>query len=303
MNLWTQADSNKQRSLFLIFGFVVFVLAIGWFIAYYYNSPGIFIIAAVIAIVQSLVGYYSGDKIVLLTSGAQEIKKSDNPMLWNVVENLAITAGLPMPKVYIIPDNAPNAFATGRDPKHASVAVTTGLLERLNKSELQGVIAHEMSHVGNRDILVMTVVAVLVSVIALVSDIFIRAQWFGFGRNRDENNGGGGLMAIFGLIAIILAPFVGMLVQLAISRKREFLADADGALLTRYPDGLADALEKISSYKAPMRRVSSATSHLFISSPMGAADKDSTESSGLAKLFSTHPPIKERINILRGMKV
>jgi len=303
MNLWTQADSNKQRSLFLIFGFVVFVLAIGWFIAYYYNSPGIFIIAAVIAIVQSLVGYYSGDKIVLLTSGAQEIKKSDNPMLWNVVENLAITAGLPMPKVYIIPDNAPNAFATGRDPKHASVAVTTGLLERLNKSELQGVIAHEMSHVGNRDILVMTVVAVLVSVIALVSDIFIRAQWFGFGRNRDENNGGGGLMAIFGLIAIILAPFVGMLVQLAISRKREFLADADGALLTRYPDGLADALEKISSYKAPMRRVSSATSHLFISSPMGAADKDSTESSGLAKLFSTHPPIKERIKILRGMKV
>jgi len=302
MTLWTQVDSNKRKSLFLVFGFVVFVLAVGWLIAYYYNSPGIFVIAIVIAIGQSLIGYYSGDKIVLMTSGAKEIKKTDSPQLWNAVENLTITAGLPMPRVYIIQDGAPNAFATGRDPEHASVAVTTGLLERLNKSELEGVIAHEMSHVGNRDILVMTIVAILVSVIALVSDIFIRAQWFGFGRNRDENNGGGsGLMAVLGLVAIILAPFVGMLVQLAISRKREFLADADGALLTRYPDGLADALEKISSYKAPMRRVSSATSHLFISSPMGAADKDGEKSSGLANLFSTHPPIKERIKILRGM--
>ena len=285
----------------MVLGFVVFVVAVGWFVSYYYNSPIIFLVAICIAITQSLIGYYSGDKIVLATSGAKEIVKKDNPTLWNIVENLTITAGLPLPKVYIISDSAPNAFATGRDPKHASVAVTTGLLERLEKSEIEGVIAHELSHVGNYDIRLMTMVAILVSVIALVSDIFIRAQWWGLGRDRNNNNGGGGgLIAVLGLIAIILAPFVGMLVQLAISRKREYLADADGALLTRYPDGLANALEKISGYTAPIKHVSSATAHLYISNPLGGKDK---KQSSLANLFSTHPPIAERVKILRGMNV
>lgn len=305
MNLWTQVDSNKRRSAFLILGFIVFVVAVGWLISYYYNSPVILFIAVIIAVVQSLISYYSGDKIVLATSGAREIKKNDNPILWNVVENLTITAGLPMPKVYIIPDAAPNAFATGRDPRHASVAVTTGLLDRLEKKELEGVIAHELSHVGNLDIRLMTIVAILVSVVALVSQMFVRAQWFGFGgRNRSDNEGGGsGIMTILGIVAIILAPIVAMIVQLAISRKREFLADADGALLTRYPDGLADALAKISKYSEPVERVSGATAHLFISNPLGSDEENPEKQSFMSKLFSTHPPIAERIKILRGMDV
>ncbi len=305
MNLWTQADANKRRSAFLILGFIFFVVAVGWLISYYYNSPIILLLAVIIAVVQSLVSYYSGDKIVLATSKAQEIQKQDNPALWNVVENLAITAGLPMPKVYIIPDNAPNAFATGRDPEHASVAVTTGLLDRLEKKELEGVIAHEMSHVGNLDIRLMTIVAILVSVVAIVSHMFLRAQWFGFsGRNRNNNNGeAGSILAILAIVGIILAPFVAMIVQLAISRKREFLADADGALLTRYPDGLADALAKISRYSEPVGHVSGATAHLFISNPLGADSEDSNKQSFMSKLFSTHPPIAERIKILRGMDV
>ncbi len=287
----------------LVLVFVVLVIWVGWLISYIYNSPGIFYFAIILATVQSLVGYFAGDKIVLAASGAREIAKKDNPMLWNVVENLSITAGLPMPKVYIIPDDAPNAFATGKDPQNASVAVTSGLLERLDKSELEGVIAHEMSHVGNYDIRLMTIVAILVAVIAIVSDIFFRAQWFGgLGRNRDNNNESGEAFAILGFVAIVLAPIVATLVQLAISRKREFLADADGALLTRYPDGLADALEKISRYDQPVRRVSSATAHLYISNPLGSDEEDKKQS-GLSKLFSTHPPIRERIKILRGLKV
>jgi heat shock protein HtpX len=235
-------------------------------------------------------------------SGAHEIKKTDNPELWNLVENLAITAGLPMPKVYIIQDPVPNAFATGRDPEHASVAVTTGLMERLDKNELQGVVAHEMSHVGNYDIRLMMIVAILVSVIALISDIFIRSRWLSFGRSRDDNNGGGnlqGILMIVALVAAILAPFIAMIIQLAISRKREFLADASGALLTRYPEGLASALEKISVYSAPMQKVSSATEHLFIANPLGEGKKVKKQSY-FAKLFSTHPPIEERVKALRG---
>lgn len=304
MNLWTQVDSNKRKSALLVFCFILLVVFLGWTISYIYDSPGIFYFAIIIALIQSLAGYFVGDQIVLATSGASEIKKKDNPMLWNLVENLAITAGLPMPKVYIIPDSAPNAFATGRDPKNASVAVTTGLLERLDKQEIEGVVAHEMSHVGNYDIRLMTVVAILVSVVALVSDIFLRAQWFGgLGRDRDNDNSqGGAIVAILGLVAIILAPLVATLVQLAISRKREFLADADGALLTRYPDGLADALEKISCYEAPVKKAGSATAHLYISNPLGGGDEPKKQST-LSKLFSTHPPIGERIRILRGMKV
>jgi len=300
MNLWTQVDSNKRKSIFLIFGFTVFVVALGWLFSYVYDSYTILAIAIFIALFQALLSYYAGDAIVIATSGAREIQKKDNPMLWNVVENLAITSGLPMPKVYIIPDPAPNAFATGRDPKHASIAVTVGLLERLDKNELAGVIAHEMSHVGNYDIRLSTIVVVLVGVIAVLSDIFIRSRIFGFGR-RDSRNEGGQLIAILAIVAAILAPIVATIVQLAISRKREFLADADGALLTRYPEGLASALEKISGYKQPMTHVSSATTHLYISNPLGAEGEK--EEGFFSKIFSTHPPIKERIKVLRQMDI
>lgn len=302
MTLWTQVDTNKRRSGILLFCFVLIVIGLGWLFSYVYNSPIILVIAVVLAVVQSLVGYYSGDKIVLATSGAKEIKKKDNPAIWNIVENLCITAGLPMPRVYVIPDNAPNAFATGRDPEHASVAVTSGALQMLNKNELQGVIAHELSHVGNFDIRVMTITAVLVSIITILSDIFLRSRIFGFGRRERDDNGGqlGTILLIVSLVAAILAPIIAMLVQLAISRKREFLADADGALLTRYPEGLASALEKISSYGAPIEHASSATAHMYIANPLSGG-KAEDKQSFFSKIFSTHPPISERVKILRGM--
>jgi heat shock protein HtpX len=301
-NLWVQADSNKRRSFLLVFLFVVIVIGLGWFFSYNYNSPLILIIAIIIAITQSLVGYYSGDKIILATSGAQEIVKKDNQELWNIVENIAITSGLPMPKIYVISEPVPNAFATGRDPKHASIAVTSGLLQQLSKNELQGVIAHEMSHVGNYDIRLMTITAILVGIIAVVSDLFLRSRIFGFGRSRDDRNDSGQLMAILAIVAAVLAPIVAMLIQLAISRKREFLADADGALLTRYPEGLAAALEKISRSKEPIEHASSATAHLYISNPLGSEGGEKDQSF-FTKIFATHPPIKERIKVLRDMSL
>lgn len=276
--------------------FLVIVVALGWVIASYYNSPAILYLAVIIAVVQALVSYYSGDKIALSISGAKQIEKRDNPQLWRDVENLCITAGLPMPKVYIINDPAPNAFATGRDPARASLAVTTGLLEKLDNSELQGVIAHELSHIGNYDIRLMTIVVVLVGVIALISDIFLRLRFFGFG-GRDSRDNNNGILLVIAIVAAILAPIAAMLIQLAISRKREFLADSSGALLTRYPDGLASALEKISQFKGSMQKVSSSTSHLFIANPFGAKE------SYFSKILSTHPPIEERIAILRKMDV
>jgi len=300
MNLWTQVDSNKRRSVFLIAFFILLVSGLGWVFSYYYNSYAIFIFAIILAVTQGLISFYSGDKIVLATSGAQKIQKKDSPELWNIVENLSITAGIPMPNVYIIADPAPNAFATGRDPKHASIAVTTGLLERLDKNELQGVIAHELSHVGNYDIRVMTIVVILVGVIAFASDIFLRSQWFGFGRKSEREGNGGQILAILAIVAAILAPIVATIIQLAVSRKREFLADADGALLTRYPEGLASALEKISSYKEPVEHASSSTAHLYIANPLGSKeDGEGDGQSFFQKIFSTHPPIKERIKILR----
>lgn len=295
MTLYNQIDSNKRRSALLLGFFLVIVIALGWVISRAYGSPIILYLAVIISVVQALISYYSGDKVALAVSGAQEIQKKDNPALWNTVENLCISAGLPMPKVYIINDPAPNAFATGRDPDHSSVAVTTGLLERLDKTEIEGVIAHELSHVGNYDIRLMMIVVVLVGVIALISDLFIRIR-FWFGGGDDNNNSSGGYWLIIALVAAILTPIIATLVQLAISRKREFLADSTGALLTRYPEGLASALEKISTYKKPMQRVSSATSHLFIANPFGKTG------SYFSKIFSTHPPIEERIALLRKME-
>ena len=242
---------------------------------------------------MNVLSYWYSDRIALSLNRAHQIKKEDNPNLWNTVENLSITAGLPMPRVYIIDDPAPNAFATGRDKKHAVVAVTTGLLQILDKTELEGVIAHELSHIGNRDILLSTVVVVLVGFISIVADMFMRSTLFGMGKSSDDNKSGGWLV-IIGIILSILAPIFAMLIQLAISRKREFLADASGALLTRYPEGLANALKKISQYGRPMAHANEATAHLFITNPFGKTGKK------ISALFNTHPPVEERVEALVG---
>jgi len=278
-----------------MFGFLVVVMAIGWGFSWYFDSPIILYIAVVFAVLMNFFSYWYSDKIVIRMTGAKPTTRESHPDLWNIVENLSITAGLPMPKVYIVNDTAPNAFATGRDPEHAVVAATTGLLGMLNRVELEGVMAHELSHVGNRDMLVSTVAVVLVGFIAILADFFIRMSMFGGGRG--ERDRGGVLLLILGIVAAILAPIAAKLIHLAISRRREFLADASGALLTRYPDGLASALQKISGYKAPMQKANHATAHLYISNPFGG---ESTRGF-INKLFMSHPPVEERIKALTGM--
>ena len=277
--------------------FFLLVMLVGWAISWYMQTPGILWVAVAFALVMNISAYWFSDKVALTSVGAKEADPVRFLELHRILENLSITAGLPKPRLYIIEDNAPNAFAAGRDPKHAVVAVTTGLLARLDRAELEGVLAHELSHVGNRDILVMTVAVVLAGLITVVVDMFIRVSFFGGGNNRDR--GGNALLAIAAIAAIILAPLAAQLIQMAISRRREFLADASGALLTRYPEGLASALQKISSYEAPMRRASHATAHLFISNPFGAHEAGKF----IAKLFSTPPPVGERVAALKGMIV
>ena len=281
----------------LMSAFFVLVMLVGWAISWYMREPGILWVAVAFALAMNISAYWFSDKIALSSTGAKEADPVQYLELHRILENLAITAGLPKPRLYIIEDSAPNAFAAGRDPKHAVVAVTTGLLAQLERSELEGVLAHELSHVGNRDILVMTVAVVLAGLITVVVDMFLRVSLFGGGGNRDR--GGNAVLAIVAILAIILAPIAAQLIQMAISRKREFLADASGALLTRYPDGLASALQKISSYQSPMRKASHATAHLFISNPFGAHEAGKF----IAKLFSTHPPVGERVAALQGMKV
>jgi heat shock protein HtpX len=293
--LYTHKDENIAKTWALMTFFFCTVIAIGWAVSYYFNEPGLLVIAVVVAIVMNITSYWFSDKIVVSMAGAREASDAEFPDLHNVVENLAITAGLPKPRIFIINDQAPNAFATGRDPKHAVVAVTTGLLSMLNRTELEGVIAHELSHVGNRDMLVSTVAVVLVGFVSLISDFFLRANLMGRGGDRENKNPA---FVIIAVALIVLAPIMATLLQLAISRKREFLADASGALLTRYPEGLANALRKIGSYQAPMKRVSSATAHLYISNPFGPG----AARSAIAKLFMTHPPIEERINALVGQE-
>ncbi len=299
--MYSQVDANKRRTFYLFFFFALVVIGVGWVFSYIYNSPLILIIAVAIAVVQSWFSYYFADSVALSVSGAVEAPESQFSELHNIVENLAITSGLPKPRVYVIDDPAPNAFATGRNTKHAAVAVTTGLLQLMNKTELEGVLAHELSHVKNYDILVMTVAVTLVGAIILVSDIFLRSWFWGGGRrsSRDNNDSAGWLM-IIGIVLAILAPIFGQLIQLAISRKREYLADASGALLTRYPEGLASALEKLEKFEKPMRRVNRATAHLFINEPYGV-DDEKVKENWFTTLFSTHPPIQDRINKLREM--
>ena len=276
-----------------MFFFLVLVILIGWAISWYMETPAILYIAVIFAILMNFGSYWFSDKIVIKMTRAKPVTNESHPDYWNVVENLSITAGLPMPKIYIVDDPAPNAFATGRNSKHSAVAVTSGLLQILDKTELEGVIAHELSHIGNRDMLVSTIAVTLVGFLAILSDIFWRISFHG-GGNRD--NKGNAIFMVLAIVGIILAPIAAKLIQLAISRKREFLADASGALLTRYPEGLASALRKISSYSAPMKHASHATSHLFIANPFGAQGFTGF----VNKLFATHPSTQERINALLG---
>lgn len=248
--------------------------------------------------IMAFSSYYYSDKMILGMSGAKEIKKSDNPTLFRIVENLCIGAGTPMPKIYIIEDSAINAFATGRDPQHSVVCVTIGSLDRLNKVELEGVIAHELSHVRNYDIRLMAIVVILVGLVALLADLFMRSLWWSGGRrDRSERDNTQGIFLLIGIILAILSPIIATLIQLAVSRKRELLADASGALLTRYPEGLASALEKIASDKEPLEAANNATAHLYIANPF----KGKIQGSWFSNLFNTHPPIEERIRILRSM--
>ena len=291
--LYTQQSKNVSKTWLLMSLFLVIIIAIGFFMSEYYGNINILYFFIIFAVGMNIFSYWNSDKIALALNHAKQIKKSDNPDLWNTVENLAITAGLPMPKVYIIEDPAPNAFATGRNKEHAVVAVTTGILQILDKTELEGVIAHELSHIGNRDILLSTVVVVLVGFISIVAHIFTRSLFFGGGKSRDDNNAGG-IMMLIGIVLSILAPIFATLIQLAISRKREFLADASGALLTRYPEGLANALIKIGKYNQPMKYANEATAHLFIANPFGRVSKN------FSNLFNTHPPIEARVQALIG---
>jgi heat shock protein HtpX len=293
--LYTHQDQNVRKTWILMTMFLVIIIGIGWVFAQTYGNPYILYGFIAFSIIMNLVSYWKSDKIALAVSGAKPADPVQYKELHNVIENLAITAGLPKPRVYIINDPAPNAFATGRNKEHAAVAFTTGILSVLDRSELEGVAAHELSHIGNRDILVSTIVVVLVGFIALISDFFLRAQFFRGGGDRDSR--AGAIIMIIGIVLAILAPIVAMLIQLAISRKREYLADASGALLTRYPDGLASALKKISMHSQPMRKANDATAHLFIANPFGGKAKR-----GFHKLFLTHPPVEERIAALLDKK-
>lgn len=294
--LYTEQGSNIRKTWMLMAVFLVMIITLGYFVSWYMGNPYILYIAVALAILTNLWSYWYSDKLVIAMTGAQPITKEQYPVLWNTVENLSITAGLPMPKVYVVNDDAPNAFATGRDPKHAAVAATTGLLAILDQTELEGVMAHELAHVGNRDMLVSTVAVVLAGFIAILSDFFIRALFWG---GRDEDSRVGVVFLVVGIIGIVLAPIAATMIQLAVSRRREFLADASGALLTRYPEGLATALEKISQHKQPMMRANTATAHLFIADPFAGDSRTFRQKIG--DLFQTHPPTADRVKILRGM--
>lgn len=297
MTLYTQADKNTRLTWVYITGFLVFVIGAGYVFAGAMGNSAILYGCVIFSIVMSFGSYWWSDKIVLAMSGAKLVTHDNAREIYHIVENLCITAGLPVPKIYIIEDTAPNAFATGRDPEHGVICLTTGIIQKLEKVELEGVIAHELSHIGNRDILLSTVVVVLVGFVTLLADWFRHWAFWG-GRSRDREGGGGQLQVILmiaALILSILAPIAAVLMQLAISRKREFLADASGALLTRYPDGLARALKKISADAEPLEAANRATAHLYIVNPF--------KGKKISKLFLTHPPIEERIAALRGMDI
>ena len=300
MTVYDQISANKTRTILIVILFIVLVSGFFYLIGKFFESPYTYFIFGIMFSLFSTVGsYFYSDKIVLFTVGAKPATKKDYFNFYTVTENLAIADGLPMPKLYVINDAAPNAFATGRDEKHAVVCATTGILERLDRTELEGVIAHELSHVRNHDILLSSMVAVLVGSVALLSDWIMRSFWWGgLRRNDEEREGRNPIMFIFFIIVLILSPLIATLIQLAISRRREFLADASGSLLTRYPEGLARALEKISDDPHILRTATTSTAHLFITNPF---KKGKQSVSWFTTLFSTHPPIEERIKILRSM--
>ncbi|WP_166998062.1 M48 family metalloprotease [Paramicrobacterium fandaimingii] len=285
---------NKINTVVIIIGFLLLIGALGALAGYAYNSWTITIVVLAVAIGYALLQYFMASSQALAISGGKQIRKADNPRLYRVVENLSIATGTPMPKVYIINDPAPNAFATGRDPEHASVAATTGLLDIMTDSELEGVMAHELGHVRNYDIRVSMIVFGLVVAIGFIADIFLRMMWFGGGRGGNRGGGGNPIIMIFGIVAMLIAPLVAMLVQLAISRQREYLADATGALTTRHPDALASALLKLDEHARPMKRQNTSMAHLWINDPQ--------KKPGVAKrLMSSHPPIADRVQRLRDM--
>lgn len=290
--MYSEISHNKRSTILLMFAFFVLVGAVAYGVGWYFSDYFITAFALVFALGYALWSYFASDKLALSINHAKQIEKKDNPRLWRIVENLAITDGLPMPKVYIIEDPAPNAFATGRDPKHAAVAATTGLLEMMNDSELEGVFAHEMGHVQNYDIRVSMIAFGLVAVVSLISDMILNMIFWG-GASDDEDSHAGPLFIVAGVIALVIAPIVATMIQLAISRKREYLADATGALTTRYPEGLASALEKIGAYGSALKKQSPSTAHLFFANPL--------KGGSFNNLFSTHPPVEERIRRLREM--
>ncbi|MEX2032995.1 MAG: M48 family metallopeptidase [Candidatus Colwellbacteria bacterium] len=300
-SLYTQKSESIRKTWILFTGFFIIVIGAGWVFSQAYGNPGILYFAVIFSTLMSFFSYWYSDKLVLKMYRAKPVEMKDNPELYRIVENLAITAGLPMPKVYVVPEQAPNAFATGRDPKHAVVAVTEGLLGRLDRTELEGVLAHELGHIGNRDMLLSTMVVVLVGFISILADIFMRSALWGGVRDSDDNRAGG-IMILIAIAFSILAPIAAILIQLAISRRREFLADSTGALLTRYPEGLAKALEKISHDPTPMRRATSTTAHLWFDDPF-ESEGQKKKTPWYHKAFMTHPPVEERVGALRDLRI
>ena len=296
-SLYTHQDENVRKTWLLMTAVVALLVGLGWVFSRAYGDTSFLYVFATVSVGGNIFAYWFSDKIALAVSGARAVTREENIRLYRIVENLCITAGLPLPKLHILPGMQINAFATGRNAQHAAVAVTEGALERLDDNELAGVLAHELSHVGNRDILISTIVVVLAGVISALSNIFLRISSFG-GGSRDDNRGGGGALVAVAIISAILAPIAATLIQLSVSRKREYLADASGALLTRYPEGLASALEKIAADGASLPRATSGTAHLYLSNPFRGRDA----ASWFTRLFQTHPPIEERIRILRDMK-
>ncbi|MBA3758763.1 zinc metalloprotease HtpX [Candidatus Saccharibacteria bacterium] len=288
--MYSAIAANKRKTALMMFVFVVLVAGFGWLFGQIYDQPLITPYVLIGALVYVLISYFASSKLAVAMNGAHEIKKSDNPRLWRIVENLSITNGMPMPKVYVIDDPAPNAFATGRDPNHAIVAATTGILDMLDDSELQGVMAHELGHVKNYDIRVSMIAFALVAVISIMADILLRLTWF---RGGDDDDSGSSIFFVLGIVAAILAPLIATFIQLAISRRREYLADATGAMTTRYPEGLASALAKIGKSGSTLKRQNASTAHLFFANPL--------KKGVLSKLFSTHPPIEDRIARLQEM--
>jgi heat shock protein HtpX len=301
-NLYKNTENNVAKTWLLMSGFMLILVLIGWFLSMYYGSLSLLYVFLGVSIVMNVFSYWFSDKIVLKMARAKEAQKDQYYDLYTIVENLSITAGLPMPKIYVIEESAPNAFATGRNEKKGVVAVTTGLLAILEKNELEGVIAHELAHIKNKDILLQSVVVVIVGLITFVADFFVRHTFFSGG---DRNNKGSGVIMVIGIMAAIIIPIIAAFLQLAISRKREFLADASGALITRYPQGLASALKKISEYPVAMKRANHATAHMYISDPFSVGHKLTEQNkkekvSFFNKIFLTHPPVEERIKALVG---